>query len=276
MALSHHLKGSPTQYEVLTARHVAPALELATTCQPDVIIASCTLPNQYGMALLKRVKTHPQTEHIPVVLLTEDTALPDKMRQAMTFGAADCLPHDITPEKLLVRLAWLNKTMDAYLTMLQQKMAIQAQQQQLETQQARQLMVNALEVKQKEDTLLMLKQQLTKIATTAQPVTAMLLKQLVKQIGQATAVNHQWDTFKQYFEQSHPGFLHNLQRHCPQLSEQDVRLCVYLTMRMSNHEIAQLKHISIESVRTQKYRIKKKLGLHKNQALTEFLWQYAP
>ncbi len=80
-----------------------------------------------------------------------------------------------------------------------------------------------------------------------------------------------WDDFKQYFENINPGFLDFLSEKHPHLTSKDLKYCCYLKMNMSNNDITHLLGINQESVRTHKYRLKKKMALSKHENLEHYL-----
>ena len=80
-----------------------------------------------------------------------------------------------------------------------------------------------------------------------------------------------WDNFKIYFENISPSFLKRLNKKHPDLTSKDIKYCCYLKMNMSNNEIGHLMGINQESVRTHKYRLKKKMALPKFQDLQVYV-----
>ena len=102
-------------------------------------------------------------------------------------------------------------------------------------------------------------------------------QQLLSLINTIKSQNHQssyWDDFKLYFENVNPDFLNFLTTKHPNLTSKDLKYCCYLKMNMSNNDIMQLLGINQESVRTHKYRLKKKLVLSKDQNLEHYLKSY--
>ena len=57
----------------------------------------------------------------------------------------------------------------------------------------------------------------------------------------------------------------------PKLSRGDQKLCALVKLNLSSKEMAKLLGISIESVHTNRYRLRKKLGLTREVSLTEFV-----
>ena len=77
--------------------------------------------------------------------------------------------------------------------------------------------------------------------------------------------------FKIQFEKIHPNFFKRLADDFPKLTDHDLKYCAYIRLNMSTQDISNLLYIEKKSVEMSKYRIKKKLGLSKDQRLSEFL-----
>jgi DNA-binding CsgD family transcriptional regulator len=129
----------------------------------------------------------------------------------------------------------------------------------------------AMELDQKAEILLKVKNKIAELyARVDDPVRAELMS-IVNAIKISANDNHFWADFKLYFQQTNPDFLRVLARKHPLLTPIDLKYCCYLKMNMSNDDIRNLLGINQESVRTHKYRLKKKLALSKNQDLTNYL-----
>ncbi|NTE05714.1 hypothetical protein G6M26_20980 [Agrobacterium tumefaciens] len=129
----------------------------------------------------------------------------------------------------------------------------------------------ALELDQKVELLLKVKNRISCLyAEVDQPIKAELTS-IVNSIKQVAQDHKLWDDFKLYFEQVNPKFLSNLMNQYPALTPIDLKYCCYMLMNMSNDDIRRLLGINQESVRTHKYRLKKKMLLSKNQDLQHFL-----
>lgn len=83
--------------------------------------------------------------------------------------------------------------------------------------------------------------------------------------------DEKWAAFKTYFAEVHNDFDQRLQAVAQDISENDIRLASFLRMNLTTKEIAALLNVQPESVMKSKYRLKKKLGLNKEQDLNEFL-----
>lgn len=80
-----------------------------------------------------------------------------------------------------------------------------------------------------------------------------------------------WLNFKLYFERVHPDFFKTLLDKCPKLSTNELKHCAYIKMNMAPAEVAELLFVERKTVEISRYRVKKKLGLGKDENLIEFI-----
>jgi tetratricopeptide (TPR) repeat protein len=97
------------------------------------------------------------------------------------------------------------------------------------------------------------------------------LKKLIREVDHNTDLDEQWEQFKLHFESVHKGFFERLLQKFPNITQNELKLCAYLRMNLSTKEIAQMLNISPESVTTKRYRLRKKLGLEKDDNLVGFI-----
>lgn len=91
----------PAGFEILTAEDGAVALE-ALKLHPDValVVLDLNLPGMSGLAVLQRIRSNVLTSHIPVVLLTAETA-PSIVKRARELGATAWVVKPPAPGHLL-------------------------------------------------------------------------------------------------------------------------------------------------------------------------------
>jgi tetratricopeptide (TPR) repeat protein len=82
--------------------------------------------------------------------------------------------------------------------------------------------------------------------------------------------NEYWKDIILKFQLVNPDFVQKLKSFSQDLSKGDIEFCSMARMNLSNKEIASLLNISLESVRTKKYRLLKKLDL--SQSLDFYNW----
>lgn len=97
------------------------------------------------------------------------------------------------------------------------------------------------------------------------------VSKMISKIQVNKALDKEWENFTTYFNKVNTGFLDHLTKTNNELSNNELRMCALLKMRLSNHEIATILNIEAKSVRMAKYRLKKKLGLAEDLELAEYL-----
>lgn len=83
--------------------------------------------------------------------------------------------------------------------------------------------------------------------------------------------DNDWEVFKTFFERTHPGFIHRLRNKFPNLSSAEERLLLLIKLNFNRQEIASTLGISPESVKKGRQRLRKRLGLEKEDVLEEWI-----
>lgn len=84
-------------------------------------------------------------------------------------------------------------------------------------------------------------------------------------------IDKDWEQFKQHFTNVHPYFFQNLKKHHPDLSPVDLRLSALLKMNLTAKESSAIMGIGPDSVKTARYRLRKKFDLDREDSLTDYL-----
>jgi DNA-binding CsgD family transcriptional regulator len=80
-----------------------------------------------------------------------------------------------------------------------------------------------------------------------------------------------WETFNASFESLNAHFYSRLKSSYPEISPNDLRICALIKMNLSSKEMATILGISPDSVKTARYRLRRKLGLQTEDNLTDFM-----
>lgn len=112
-----HLKSIlENEYSIVTAGNGAEALEQIKVKKPSIIVSDVMMPVMDGIALLKKVKSEPETAMLPVILLTARAGEESRIEGYET-GADDYLVKPFSAKELIARIRSqvnLNKTRDHY------------------------------------------------------------------------------------------------------------------------------------------------------------------
>jgi DNA-binding response OmpR family regulator len=93
-------------YEVLAAADGVEGWQLALAHAPTLVISDVMMPRSDGLELCQRLKQHPKTSHVPVLLLTARTAALHEV-EGLDLGADDYVPKPFNPLVLQAKVATL-------------------------------------------------------------------------------------------------------------------------------------------------------------------------
>ncbi|MDW5287657.1 hypothetical protein [Formosa sp. PL04] len=100
---------------------------------------------------------------------------------------------------------------------------------------------------------------------------AIAIKSLRKEINNHFSFNDNWQVFKKMFGEIHFHFFRDLEECHPDLTKGESQYCAYIKIQMHASEICNIMNISKESLAKKRYRLKKKLGLSKEQKLDRYI-----
>lgn len=83
--------------------------------------------------------------------------------------------------------------------------------------------------------------------------------------------NKDWKDFDTYFESLNKNFYLRLKEISPDISPNDLKICALIKLNLSIKEMAVILSISPDSVKTARYRLRKKLSLQTEDNLTDFI-----
>lgn len=90
-------------FEVLTAFDGKTALEVLESEQVDLVLLDIMMPGIDGFEVCTRIKNHPATSHIPVVMVTALDQIQDRVR-GLECGADDFLTKPVNELQLMARV----------------------------------------------------------------------------------------------------------------------------------------------------------------------------
>jgi DNA-binding CsgD family transcriptional regulator len=81
----------------------------------------------------------------------------------------------------------------------------------------------------------------------------------------------EWSDFNAHFESLNKNFYSRLKSAYPEISPNDLKICALIKLNLSIKEMAAILNISPDSVKTARYRLRKKLQLNTEDNLTDFI-----
>lgn len=98
-----------------------------------------------------------------------------------------------------------------------------------------------------------------------------IIKDIVFDIDTVLKNDKEWETLKTHFNFVFNGFYDTLLKLHPNLSETELRHCMFVKLHMQTKEVARILLIDPRSVQTTRYRIKKKMELNEDIDLRDYL-----
>ncbi|WP_172826959.1 hypothetical protein [Flammeovirga sp. SJP92] len=130
----------------------------------------------------------------------------------------------------------------------------------------KELTASVLQIIQHEETLAEIKKELTELKKEPD---ANQINKLSKKINLNT--NNNWKEFEARFVEVNGNFYKELHKQFPKLTQGDQKICALIKLNFDSKGMAKLLGISTESVHTTRYRLRKKLGLSRQDNLEEFI-----
>jgi DNA-binding response OmpR family regulator len=90
-------------YKIMTARDGDSGIKRALTEIPDLVLSDIVMPGTNGLQILKRIKYNPNTTHVPVILLTSNTEMSDRI-EGLESGADAYIVKPFILEELLITI----------------------------------------------------------------------------------------------------------------------------------------------------------------------------
>lgn len=92
-----------------------------------------------------------------------------------------------------------------------------------------------------------------------------------KIINKGLTQDNEWSDFNKHFESINKNFYNRIKQAFPDISPNELKICALIKMNLSIKEMASILNISPDSVKTARYRLRKKLNLNTEDNLTDFI-----
>ncbi|MBN2237260.1 MAG: hypothetical protein JW729_06850 [Bacteroidales bacterium] len=136
---------------------------------------------------------------------------------------------------------------------------------------SKQLTTHALNMMQKNTLMQEIQEELQTISKKSNSTDKASYGRLKSLIKRNMNSEKDWEVFKLYFEDVNEQFYAELEKTAPGLSANDQKLCALLKLNLNIKEAASVLNIEPASVKTARYKLRKKLGLDPETDLQEFI-----
>ncbi len=140
----------------------------------------------------------------------------------------------------------------------------------------RELASYTLFITQKNELLTQISDSLSKLSRIAGTSLRDRIRKLQSYIDQNNDRESDWKQFQMHFQEVNPNFFKILREKYPELTQNELKHCAYVSMHLSVKDVANLLHVSPKAVEVARYRIKKKMALESREdKLSDFLSQFS-
>ena len=98
-----------------------------------------------------------------------------------------------------------------------------------------------------------------------------LIEDLEQEIKNKVSFDSDTKDFFERVDKLSDAFYSQLSTNYPNLSKNEIRLCSFIRLKMDSRSIANLQNITIASLNTSRYRVRKKLNLSEDTDLDSFI-----
>ncbi len=129
---------------------------------------------------------------------------------------------------------------------------------------------------QKNELLWEVKSSLDELKKGADSAQKKKVNSLARLIDSTVRIDEGWEDFRKYFEATHQGLIPALKQKYPDLTQNDLRLLALIRINLSSKEISSMLGITPESVKTARYRLRKKMNMEARENIFDLLMAIEP
>lgn len=235
--------------EVFQTNTPTNAVTIATKVLPDLIITDWNMPEFSGIELIKYLKKEAKIKDTPIIMATGVMLTPEDLKTALNAGAIDYIRKPIEPVELIARSKSALLITSYYKALVDQK--------------DKELTESSLHLLKGQEfnrsfagKIDNLKQDILSNSNTVIDTLDGIKDELLREVNEDG-----WYRFNLSFSQVHADFNKNITDKHPNLTPSELKLCAFIRLGMANKEIAGVLNQTGDSVKTSRYRLRKKMNL---------------
>lgn len=235
------------------------AYKIALNKLPDLIITDWDMPQTNGIQLIQMLKNDDNTKDIPIIMATAVMQSSSDLKLALETGAADFIRKPIDETELIARVTSILKISQYNKTIIENK--------------NREIAENALMlIRNNKFNIQLIKKikELHENLKNTDEDTENLMEYIVQSINEKIRQDS-WQKFDIILKSGNNDFKEKLLNRFPNLTNSEIKLCIFLKLGLNTKEIASILFQSNESIKVARSRLRKKLNLSSEQNLTAFL-----
>lgn len=235
------------------------ALRIANQILPDLVITDWDMPEMNGIELVKLLRQEKQTKDIPIIIQTGVMLTSEDLRTAFDAGAIDYIRKPVDPVELIARTRSVLMIANYHKQILDLK--------------NKELAESALYLIKNNEFNIQIIEKLQKFIhddKIEENKLNSLITEIINEID-SKVKEDSWQRFNISFQSVYSDFYKTLFEKFPNLTSAEIKLCSFLKLGMNTKDISSVLHLSPESIKVSRSRLRKKLGLDTEQNLQIFL-----
>jgi len=261
-------------YRVFIAYNGKVAIEQAQKHLPDAIIMDWEMPVMNGMQAIGIIRNTEEIKNTPIIVATGKMTSVENLRIALETGANDYIRKPFDPIEIEARIKSMIRLREVQeKTLLLEKEIMEHKFNAMK----REMDINLQAFAASKMRLIYLSKKNEELIKDLENFHAFISEQNRTSISNMiselkTNINsYNWKEFEYHFEKVHPNFFANLKKYSPEISANELELCVFIKLNMTNKEITSVTFKSSEALKKAKQRLKSKLGLNTEEDLFNFI-----
>ena len=259
---------------LLVASNGKQAIEQTLKHKPDAIIMDWDMPELDGLTATKIIRETPAINDTPIIIATGRMTSAKDFKKAIEAGANDYIKVPYEAIEIKARVRFMIKIHEKQ--QQNSKLEKEILQQQIE--------FNQYELKKQKQTLTILKIRLIQKQEYIEQILNNLQKIYkgidgnVKKVMRNFISKLQTDIkrgnqkeLEIHFEKIHPSFLKNIIKQFPDLTKNEIKLCMFYKLNMTKQEILTITYKTDNALKKARQRLRKKIGLKKEDSLADFI-----
>jgi CheY-like chemotaxis protein/DNA-binding CsgD family transcriptional regulator len=269
MVISSYIGLADTGYEISRAENGLIAVEQAEKTIPDLIIMDWEMPVMNGITAIEKLKENPATKDIPIIMITAVNKSTENLNTAFQAGAVDFIRYPIDKIELLARIRSVLLIAEYNNERLKAEKQSKDLLKDIVEHKKRELFLFSLNSVYKQNLLASLKKQIIELKKENSGISG--INQLFLLIKSYDESEEDRKLFEEHFQELHNGFFEKLEKLSTELTASEKRFAAYLKIGLSSQDIVKILNITMEGIKKNRYRIRKKLRLDRSEKLEDFI-----
>lgn len=265
------------KYNVLIASNGKAGCEIAIQHLPNLIIMDWEMPDMSGIEAIKILKANEKTNKIPIIMATGVMLTSENLKTALEAGAIDYIRKPIDNIELQARVnsaIMLFEEMKKNIELETQIILKEKEQAQKEIISNKQALAKlTLRIIQNGELNARLFNDLQEVCDDSNTKGKKIIRRIISNF-KADSKNINWAEFDLLFEQVHRNFYNNINKHFPDLTPNERKMCIFYKLNMTSKEICSMTLQTENALKKARARLRKKLKLVSSESLHYFLQQF--